>query len=223
MPCTEAPPPRLQIQPDVWIDSRLALWLAEPRLLVLADLHWGYVESHRVQGNLLPAWGDAEIGARLQRLIADYQPAEMIWLGDSLHTLAGRAPAERFLGTVRVPVTMVAGNHDARWPYAEGRTVVTRGRYLLHHGDRVLEPPRDAVEIVGHLHPAVAWHDGAGGRLKVPALVATSRRLILPAFSPWSAGTPWPLGQSGETVYAIGTKRIFTVSPTSCQKEPLVP
>jgi metallophosphoesterase superfamily enzyme len=212
-------PPRLQIRPDAWLDARLALWLPTARALVVSDLHWGYAESHRAQGNLLPAWGDADIAARLRSLIADYQPAEMIWLGDSLHTLAGRSAAETFLLDAAVPVTILAGNHDARWSRAQELRAVTRGGYFLHHGDQAPSVADDLVEIVGHHHPAFVWHDGAGTHLKLPALVASDRRLVLPAFSPWAAGLPWP-GHSGEVVYAIGTKRIFTVSPRARHNQP---
>ena len=220
MQCTAPTRPRVQIRPDVWLDGRLALWLAGPRALVVADLHWGYVESHRAQGNLLPAWGDADIARRLAELVADYSPGEMIWLGDSLHTLAGRSAAESFLRSSPVPVTIVAGNHDKRWDRAVGDVRVRRGNFFLHHGDQSCDVPSETIEIVGHLHPALSWQDGAGTRLKLPALVATERRLILPAFSPWAAGAPWKLGTTGETVYAIGGKRIFTVSPELLQKTP---
>lgn len=207
-------PPRLEIRPDVWLDARLALWLAGPRALVVADLHWGYVESHRARGNLLPAWGDAEIAARLDALITDYAPAELIWLGDSLHTLEGRAAAEAFLRRTAVPVTILSGNHDIGWNLARSDAVLTRDGFTLHHGDRSPPIPVGTLEIIGHYHPAVAWSDGAGTRLKLPALVASERRLVLPAFSPWAAGGAWPLGQAEETIYGIGQKRIFTFGPT---------
>ena len=223
MPCTEAsPPPRLQVAPEVWLDGRLALWFAAYRLLVVADLHWGYVESHRAQGNLLPAWGDAEIERRLRSLLRDYAPAEMLWLGDSLHSLAGRSAAESFLSDCEVPVTVLAGNHDARWTRVRSDATALRGQYVFHHGDSAREIAPDLVEVIGHHHPALAWSDGAGVRFKLPALVVSPRRLVLPAFSPWAAGTPWRSGSTAETVYAIGTKRIFTVSHPGRQKEPFV-
>lgn len=208
---------RLEIRPGLWLDSRLALWIATPRLLVVADLHWGYAHSHRVQGNLLPAWGDATLAQRLRDLIADYRPAEMIWLGDSLHTLAGRELADAFVRTSPVPITILSGNHDARWPLAQGRDFLDREGCYLHHGDRPRTVPADRLEIVGHHHPAFVWQDGAGTRLKLPALVASAPRLVLPAFSPWAAGTPWKR-QPHETVYAISPKRIFTLSPEVLQK-----
>lgn len=219
MQCTETSrPPRLQIRPDVWLDARLAVWIADLRVLVVADLHWGYATSHRTQGNLLPAWGDADIAQRLRSLLEDYAPQEMIWLGDSLHTLAGASSAEHFLKSTPVPVAIVSGNHDARWSRAAGCTTLQRGSYFFHHGDRLQETPAGSLEMVGHHHPALSWRDGAGGRLKLPALVASERRLVLPAFSPWAAGAPWPTGLAGETLYAIGSKRIFTVAPAHPHK-----
>ena len=56
--------------------------------------------------------------------------------------------------------------------------------------------------------------DGAGTRLKLPALVASPRRLILPAFSPWAAGTTWNNDALPEEIlWAIAPSRIFAVKP----------
>src|SRR3954468_25098429 len=101
--------PRVEVCPGIWLDARLALWLAEDRILVVADLHWGYVATHRAQGNLLPHWGDDEIARRLQSLISDYAPVEMIWLGDIVHAAVGGAAAEAFIRESSVPITLVAG------------------------------------------------------------------------------------------------------------------
>jgi metallophosphoesterase superfamily enzyme len=212
--------PRLEILPGLWLDARLALWLEASRILVVADLHWGFAESHRIRGNLLPAWGDADIANRLCSLLADYQPEEMIWLGDSLHTVAGRTAAEEFLNAAEIPIAIVGGNHDRRWSRAAELTSLRRGNLVLHHGDRDLPVTAATIEVVGHYHPAVSWGDGAGTRLKLPALVKSPRKIIMPAFSPWAAGTPWK-AKPDETLYAIGTKRIFTVSGDIPQKEPL--
>jgi metallophosphoesterase superfamily enzyme len=212
-------PLRLEIRPHVWLDSRLALWLADEGVLVIADLHWGFATSHRVQGNLLPAWGDEQIATRVCALVADYRPREMIWLGDSLHTLAGSRVAEDFLRQDLCPVTIISGNHDAKWSRAKDRTSAVRGHYFFHHGDRAREVPPSSTELVGHYHPAVSWADGGGTRLKLPALIESRSRLVLPAFSPWAGGVPWRNPADGETVYAIGSKRIFTVPRASHHKE----
>ena len=214
MATVRTPPPTL-IRPDLWLDNRRALWLSRQRVLVVADLHWGYAVSHRAEGNLLPMWGDEEIAARLTSLLTDYQPTEVIWLGDSLHALSGRASAERFLAETKIPTTVLSGNHDVRWTRAEEASL-TREGYFFHHGNTEPSVPDDLVEIVGHHHPAVTWYDGAGGRLKLPALVDGPRRLIMPAFSPWAAGTPWNTQRRpDETLWAIAPQRIFRLPPAT--------
>ncbi len=203
---------RAELQPGVWLDARRGVFFEAPRLLVVSDLHWGYAESHRARGNLLPDWGDEEIARTLGALIADYRPAEMLWLGDSLHTLAGRSAAERFLASSPVPVTVLAGNHDAGWAAAAGGRLALRDGFAFHHGDLAAELPSGVVEVIGHHHPAFHWWDGAGARLKVPALVWSRRRLILPAFSPWAAGVPWNERlKTGERLWVVAPRRVFAV------------
>lgn len=204
---------RAEVQPGLWLDSRLALWIERPRLLVIADLHWGYAASHRARGNLLPVWGDDEIAARLDSLLADYRPAEMLWLGDVVHAAEGATPAEAYLRAAAVSITVIAGNHDRRWRFPLEQNA-TRGRHFFHHGDAPLAmrsaSSPDIVEIVGHHHPAASCGDAAGSRLKLPALVAGPRRIILPAFSPWAAGVAWnDLLQPNEILWAISSARIF--------------
>ena len=208
------PRPRTEIYPGLWLDARRALFIEKLGALVVSDLHWGYAASHRVAGNLLPLWGDELIAKTLHALLNDYAPREMIWLGDSLHTLAGRTAAEAFLREVNSAcrVSLVAGNHDEKWGAAGRRDLVHPGFYF-HHGDAV---PRDVppgiIEVIGHHHPALSWWDGAGTRLKLPALVASPRRLIMPAFSPWAAGAPWQDRlRDDEILWAIAPSRVFAV------------
>lgn len=206
---TSPKPVRTEIRPGAWLDSRLALWLEAPRMLVMADLHWGYSASHRARGNLVPWWGDEQIEQRLESLVTDYRPAEMIWLGDVVHAAEGSARVDAYLRQAPVTVTVLAGNHDRRWAAATARSL-TRGRYFFHHGDGTPAVPADCIEVVGHHHPAIGWHDAAGTRLKLPALVVTATRWILPAFSPWAEGTPWnDRATSADTVWAVAPSRIF--------------
>jgi metallophosphoesterase superfamily enzyme len=202
---------RAEIRPGVWLDSRLALWIEPLRTLAIADLHWGYAASHRARGNLLPWWGDDEIEQRLRGLLTDYQPAEMLWLGDVVHAAEGAARVERFLAETKIPVAILAGNHDRRWRAARERTL-RRGDFFFHHGDTEPAIPTGCIEVIGHHHPAISWGDGAGGRARLPALVASERRLVLPAFSPWAAGTPWNLRREpGEVLWGIAPNRIFSL------------
>jgi metallophosphoesterase superfamily enzyme len=208
-------PTSREIESGVRLDVRRALWLAATGSLVVADLHWGYAASHRAAGNLLPAWGDAAIAAALDALVADYQPREMIWLGDVIHAAAGRARAEAYLHAAKVPVVVLRGNHDRAWQHQPTSTALERAGFVLHHGDAVLPSlPTDRRELVGHHHPAAVWDDRAGARLRLPALVTGPRRWIMPAFSPWAAGVAWNRQLApDETLWAISPRRIVALLP----------
>lgn len=209
---------RTEIQPGLWLDARRAVYFEPLRLLAVADLHWGYAVSHQAAGNLLPSWGDQEIEKRLTSLISDYRPTEMMWLGDSLHDLTGRHAAEMFLKTCELPVILLPGNHDRKWQVAKERSV-SRGGFFFHHGDTSLTAPTRSVEVIGHFHPAFTWYDGAGGRVKLPALVRGPGKIILPAFSPWSAGTPWNSALADdEELWVISPTRTFPVTAQLLRK-----
>src|ERR1700742_2113333 len=111
----------VEIRPGWRLSSERSLWLARERTLVVADIHWGYADSHRRAGNLLPLWGNEEIARRLTRLIEHYRPVRMIWLGDSLHTPSAAPIAEEFLAslTPEFEIVILAGNHDRKWPQAK--------------------------------------------------------------------------------------------------------
>ena len=204
---------QVEIRPGCRLSAERALFLVAERMLVVADIHWGYAQSHRRAGNLLPLVGNEGIADRLRRLIAHYRPKRMLWLGDSLHTPDAAEIAEEFLEEVApIEVIVLAGNHDRAWKRTNA--VEHRlGNYFFHHGDKPREVRPGEIEVVGHVHPALAWYDGAGLRLKVPALVERHNRFILPSFSDWSSGAAWNdrLGED-EKLWLISPRKIWPLT-----------
>jgi metallophosphoesterase superfamily enzyme len=190
------------IAESVLLDSRLALFHERENWLAVADLHFGYELSQRVAGRLVPLWGMESIETRLCQLMRDYEPTTLILLGDLVHDKA--AAAEFFSLVTRLrgqcEVVLLAGNHDAQIKRQTSklkhfnidlRDFFATDRFEFHHGN-CERKQNDRIQIVGHFHPAATLHDGAGLRLRFPALVQESGCWILPAFSPWAAGTEWP-------------------------------
>jgi uncharacterized protein len=212
LPC---PPDLLhvEIRPGWWLSGDRALFLEAERTLVVADIHWGYAQSHRRAGNLLPLWGNQATAERLRRLLRHYEPARMIWLGDSLHKPADAEAAEEFLEEItHVEAIVIAGNHDKKWARAD-RLEFELGGCFFHHGHVAREIGPHLTEVVGHVHPALSWGDGAGLRLKLHALVEGPRRVILPSFSDWSSGTSWhDQLQDDEKLWLISPKKIWPVT-----------
>jgi len=185
---------RVAIAPNVFLDGRLALFHEAEGWLAVADLHFGYELSQRAAGRLLPMWGMASIEERLLELLDDYEPRQLVIVGDLVHDQTSADAAAALLGRLRkrCGVIALAGNHDRgispaidllpRWE--------TPG-FIFQHGNCVAEASA-RIQIIGHHHPAAIIRDGAGLRLKFPAFIQQERSWILPAFSPWAGGVEWP-------------------------------
>src|SRR6476469_5664038 len=105
---------RVLIAADVVLDGRLALFHQRDRWLAVADLHFGFELSQRAAGNLFPLWGMQTIENRIDDLLRDYAPRQLIFLGDLIHDRAAAVAFSNWIGGLRerVDVILISGNHD---------------------------------------------------------------------------------------------------------------
>jgi metallophosphoesterase superfamily enzyme len=155
-------------------------------------------------------------------LLGDYNPALLLLLGDLVHDAAGATAFFSLVARLRqhCEIMLIAGNHDREIKHQTSNIkssdvdLVESWRsdgFYFHHGDCAVELP-DCIQVSGHHHPVGAVRDGAGLRLKLPALVQRRNCWIMPAFSPWAAGTEWPPdGQS--RVWLCSPQRVLRVAP----------
>jgi uncharacterized protein len=199
---------RADVDDDVILDGRLALFHQQQRWLAVADLHFGFELSQRVAGSLFPLWGMRTIKVRLEQLVNDYRPRQLILLGDLVHDKAGAAALAVLVQELQrlTEVVLIAGNHDRQISKQLGVLEVWRtDGFCFHHGHCEMDTPANEVQVIGHHHPAQIVRDGAGLRLKLPAFVQRDHCWIMPAFSPWAAGTVWSQDEDA---------RIWLCSPT---------
>ena len=205
---------RVNIGADVLLDGRLALYHEADGWLAVADLHFGFEVSQCAGGNLFPFWGMQGIEDRLLELLRDYNPRCLILLGDLVHNRSTANSFARLVQKLRqiCLVVLISGNHD-RDLQNNGEFELVRawriGRFDFHHGHCAVEAG-DGIQVIGHHHPAGVVRDGAGLRLKLPALVQQDRCWIMPAFSPWAAGTTWS-GQNAARVWLCSPQRVFAL------------
>jgi len=186
----------------VWLDHRHALVHPAQGWLALADLHYGYELRRRREGHLTPDWGRQTLEARLEDLLRDHQPRTLILVGDIMDGASSIVETLDFLQRLRPRVENLiplSGNHDRpalRRDFSFAPHHSEPG-FFFHHGHEPLPetpPPPGSIVITGHHHPSVQIRDGAGLRLKLPALVCEKldahglEQWVLPAFSPWAAG-----------------------------------
>ena len=162
-------------------------------MLLVADLHLEKGAAYAGRGVFLPPYDTRDALQRLSPVMAHYDPARVIILGDSFHSTAaadGMASANLgVLGSLQRGREWVwlAGNHDPVIPKRIGgdvcRSMVVRGITLRHEpedGDSV-------CEIAGHLHP-VARLSLKGDTVRRRCFIGNRRRLVVPAFGALAGG-----------------------------------
>lgn len=165
-----------------------ALWWAQARALVVADLHLGRSERMaRRRGLLAPPYETRDTLDRLSQEIEALGPDQVICLGDSFDDAAAATaltPGDR--ATIETLVRArrwlwVTGNHDPVLPGLPGQVVAELrldGLTLRH----IAEPDATA-EISAHYHPKMRL-----GGVRRPCFLLDARRLILPAFGTYTGG-----------------------------------
>ena len=171
-----------------------ALYLRAFDALIVSDLHFEKGSAFARKGQMLPPYDTRATLAKLSDVIARYQPACVIALGDSFHDLgaAERMAAEdiaaiRTLVRERSRWVWIEGNHDPEPPEELGGEVLHElrlGELVLRH-----EPVSGEGygEICGHLHPCAKVR-GQGRSVRRFAFATNGKRLIMPAFGAYTGG-----------------------------------
>ena len=170
-----------------------AIYWPARRALLVADLHLEKASWFARFGQMLPPYDSIATLADLTALAAS-TGAEEIWcLGDSFHDRHGcdrlpeRARAMLTTLTASTRWTWITGNHDAGLADHCGGEIVDEalvdGLLLRHEA----EPTETRPELSGHFHPKLRINH-RGRRVSRRCFVATSRKLILPAFGALTGG-----------------------------------
>ena len=239
---------RFELEPGLWLDAERAVWLEEWKALVVADLHLGYAWAHRASGQLMPLSAREDSADRLLKLLERYRAEQVILLGDIVHRAADIPELHSELRWLalsvgeRARLRLIGGNHDRQLAATlaqagialEIADAISLGPHLLLHGDE----REDSVAathlrersaqggrvILGHEHPAITISDGVASRAKCPCFLAGPGVLVLPAFSPWAAGSSLhhgaflsPYARLGhlDRVVAIIAEKLLPI-PLSC-------
>ena len=205
------------------LDATGALWWPEARALVLADLHFEKGSAYARGGTYLPPYDTRTTLKRIAALMARYQPATVIALGDSFHDAGAEArlDADERAELVRLVAASdwvwIAGNHDPEptiWLGGRAVSGMALGGLFFRH-DPSLRP--EPGEIAGHLHPCHTV-SRRGRALRRRCFVSDGRRLVMPAFGAYAGG----LDLRDEVVerlfpraciaYMLGAQRVYAVA-----------
>ncbi|MBT3331845.1 MAG: ligase-associated DNA damage response endonuclease PdeM [Rhodospirillaceae bacterium] len=169
-----------------------ALFWPEQSLLMVADLHLEKGSARAATHHFLPPYDTAATLRRLGAVIAEFDPATVVCLGDSFHDRAAEARlGEEDIDAIKALTDgrewlWLLGNHDPQPPlYLGGNGVAA-----LHRGALTLQHQAKGVvagEVAGHLHPKASVRL-RGRRLTRRCFITDDLRLVLPAFGAYAGG-----------------------------------
>ena len=210
--------PALMAGEILWLLPERALWWPAERVLWVADLHLGKAATFRALGQPVPSGTTLANLQRLSQLIAHYQPAQLVFLGDFLHAAQARTPtllaalADWRAAHSSLACTLVRGNHDSRAgdpPADLAITVVDEPHPMgpfaaCHHPQQ--QPGR--LVLAGHVHPALNLRGAGRDRLRLPCFYLEEGQLVLPAFGEFTGG--WTVvPQPGRQLFAVGGQAVW--------------
>jgi uncharacterized protein len=199
-----------------------ALYMADTRTLIAADLHFEKGSSRGANGVHLPPYDTRSTLGVLGAAVARWRPKRLVLLGDSFHDERGPgrldgADLASIAALARATeIIWITGNHDPVLDACLPGTVAEEiwlGPLVLRH-----EPRAGASsEIAGHLHP-VAAVVRRGRKLRCRCFAGDGERLILPAFGAYTGGlsvlaapfVPLFTGRSF-TAWLIGRSAIYPI------------
>jgi uncharacterized protein len=208
--------PLLHIVQDqhCWLHAEKLIWWEEARTIVVSDLHFGKTGHFRKSGIAVPQSVYKEDMQQLAAMIAHYQPAKIIAVGDLFHSHANKE-LDWFLrwrqDFGQVQFLLVKGNHDilsADW-YAKAAIEVVSNYYtesafgFIHDTTDI---PQDLLNkyywFSGHIHPGVRMEGAAKQSLRLACFYFQQQYAILPAFSRFT-GLQLIRPKKADTIYGI--------------------
>ncbi len=175
---------------EIHLLSQRALWWPKEKSLLIADLHLGKSGHFRSHGIAVPSLVNVATLQRLNRLLNDFQPEMVIFMGDLFHSTYNKE-WEAFKKVIRdfpVEYLLVQGNHDIlpKEKYEDTGITLKKGSYplspfLLSH-EPLTDHKGDDYVLAGHIHPGVRMRGMARQVMSLPCFFFGEKQGILPAF-----------------------------------------
>jgi DNA ligase-associated metallophosphoesterase len=169
-----------------------ALYWAEERALLVADLHLEKASYYASHGQMLPPYDSRETLERLALAIRASCARRVFCLGDNFHDSAGPDRLEPYAAGMLGALTRltdwvwITGNHDCKGGKTPGdyQSELEVAGIILRHEARAGEA---RPELSGHFHPRLRI-SARGRNVARPCAVASESKLILPAFGALTGG-----------------------------------
>ena len=196
-----------------------AVFWKEQRMLLLSDLHIGKIAHFRKAGIPVPQEGTQNNFTRLDEIIANTNPANMLFVGDLFHSDVNHE-WDQFCTWRRqypdIEMDIVLGNHD-RLPenFSDAYQINIYPNELVIGSFTFAHHPREAYTnheyvISGHVHPVISLSGLARQTITVPCFYFGVQQALLPSFGYFTGGYAID-ARENDTVVAVAQNKLFAV------------
>lgn len=197
-----------------------ALFLPDYHSLLIADPHFGKAAHFRKAGVPVPEKVHVGDYLKIQKLIQQYNPKSLIFLGDLFHSEFNKTwlDLEFFRETYPdIEFHLVKGNHDILpdgiyrsnlWKVHEEVFVIDN--LLLTH-EPLEKIPEGFVNLCGHIHPGIPLQGNGRQHMVLPCFFVSQNRLVLPAFGRFTGLAKMVCGRH-DLAFAITDKKVIPVN-----------
>lgn len=200
--------------------DKAAYW-PEHKTMLIADAHFGKAAAYRKLGQPVPRGTTATNLQRLDRLLAQYDCRQVIFLGDFLHAPESHASttlsalANWRLRHAALHCLLIRGNHDLRAgdPPAWLDIEIVTEPYVLGPFALCHLPMTHATHhvIAGHLHPVFRLQGKGRQSLRLPCFYSESHMTVLPAFGDFTGGMEINKG-AGRQIFVAADNGVWQVN-----------
>lgn len=175
---------------DMALVQGRALYWPRERALLVADLHLEKASFFARHGQMLPPYDSRETLERVALAIRETGARRVFALGDNFHDGEGAGRLEPHAAGMLAALTRVTdwvwitGNHDQGEVMGTALDEIEVAGLLLRHE---AVPGETRAEVSGHFHPKLRLNLRGRSQAR-PCAVASSRKLILPAFGALTGG-----------------------------------
>lgn len=197
-----------------------AIFWKQKDALLIADLHFGKAGHFRKSGLPVTSNVGFESLKKLEKLILQINPSQLIFLGDMFHSKFNEEIA--FFMDWRkhhhqLDFLLIKGNHDIlpiglfeeNNIHLENEGLLMNQFILLHHPSE--NPiPENHFAFCGHVHPAITISGKGKQSAKLPCFYASERQLILPAFGKFT-GTANINPKKNDSVFVVSGNKVVEI------------
>ena len=220
MTTTSAAPFKLLDQDLLLLPQRAIYW-AQEKALIAADVHLGKVGHFRKAGIAVPLDMEQNDLAVLSDLIFEYKPVKIILLGDFFHSDINADWDWFILWRSQFPqlqIILVKGNHDiiADRHYHQLNIALYDqlliGPFLMLHHPLTEAGLQEAkgYAFCGHIHPGISLAGRGRQKITLPCFAFGERQGILPSFGKFT-GKVAVRSNRADRIFAVLADKVLVI------------